>query len=351
MKLPTLPRLANLGVVVLTFVAYLAPVVSPAAFWPLAFFGLLYPWLLLLHIGFILFWALRRHWYCFFSIGTILLGWTHLCSIVGWQSRSAPANATMAIAVTSLNAHSMKIYRQAGKVISPETLTQLIAKNPPNILCLQEFGSTQVHRDEQYANAIISGNELPHRYCRKGEELAIFSSYPILDAKVKHFNRTNGYLYVDLDVAARRIRVFNVHLQSNAVSSIAEQVAAEGDLQQKETWLQIRGMLARFKRAVQKRTLQAEEIALQIAASPYPVIVCGDLNDIPQSYAYYRLATGLQDAFKIRGRGLGFTYNGSIPGLRIDYIFAAPDFQIHQHVIRRSRFSDHDLVHSVLSLP
>ena len=35
--------------------------------------------------------------------------------------------------------------------------------------------------------------------------------------------------------------------------------------------------------------------------SPYPIIVCGDFNDVPVSYAYETIGAGLQNAFVEKG--------------------------------------------------
>src|SRR3546814_1952291 len=41
-------------------ISYLAPYVSPASFWPVAFFGLAYPFLVIANLFFLFFWLLRR---------------------------------------------------------------------------------------------------------------------------------------------------------------------------------------------------------------------------------------------------------------------------------------------------
>ena len=109
-------------------------------------------------------------------------------------------------------------------------------------------------------------------------------------------------------------------------------------------------MMSRYKRAAILRAEQAEEVVGQIEKSPYPVLLCGDFNEIPQSYAYYIISRGLQDAFKASGRGLGVTYNGRIPALRIDYVMAGPEFEVLGHRIGRARFSDHYPVYGVVRL-
>lgn len=75
---PQLMRWLNVSVILLTFLSYLAPITNPNAFWPLAFLGLGFPMLLIANILFVLWWAFRRHWYAFFSVGCLLMGWSHV---------------------------------------------------------------------------------------------------------------------------------------------------------------------------------------------------------------------------------------------------------------------------------
>jgi endonuclease/exonuclease/phosphatase family metal-dependent hydrolase len=76
-------------------------------------------------------------------------------------------------------------------------------------------------------------------------------------------------------------------------------------------------------------------------ASPHPVIFCGDLADVPNSYAYFQVRGRLQDAFLEKGRGLGRTYGFISPTLRIDYIFADKKFKVKQFAKFRTGYSDH----------
>lgn len=338
-------RLLNVCVILLTFLAYVAPWVSPIRFWPMAFFGLLYPWLLLLNVLFILLWAARKNWYFLFSLGCLLLGWGHLRSVVGLSTGAY--HAEDAITVLSFNAHNFKFYPNTIETASEATFAPVLDGKNVSIACFQEFPNTP-NQAKPYAQYLQKKQQLPHRAQRANSELAIFSAFPILQFETVQFNSSNGYQYADLNVQGRTVRVFNVHLQSNAVSAIAEEVATKGDFQQRETWLQIRGALGRFRRAVQKRALQAELVAAKIAESPHPVIVCADLNDIPQSYTYRILSQGLQDTFRQRGRGLGFTYLGRIPGLRIDYVLVAPDWGVLGANRQRTRFSDHRAVYGTI---
>jgi endonuclease/exonuclease/phosphatase family metal-dependent hydrolase len=87
--------------------------------------------------------------------------------------------------------------------------------------------------------------------------------------------------------------------------------------------------------------VQAEILHHKIEESPYPVIVCGDFNDVPSSYAYFTARGSLQDAFLKKGAGFGRTFRFISPTLRIDYILADKKFDVLQYSSFKVPFSDH----------
>ncbi len=348
-RLTRLLRWFNLLLVLATFLAYLAPLVSPATFWPLSFFGLLYPWLLLGNICCMLGWLAMRKYYFIFSAGCIVLGWGHVQSYIGIHStRPAPEGA--AIRLMTFNCYDFREKGRGGDWIPEDKLPEAFPIGDWDVLCFQEFPNRRHGRNVEVGRYLQNGG-YKHAIFQTGGGLALFSRFPIAAHETHYFpNRSNGYQYADLNVNGQTIRLFNIHLQSSSVSVIADKVAEDANLQEKETWLRIRGMLGRYKRSTMLRAEQAEEIAEHIRRSPHPVLLCGDFNEIPQSYAYHTIARGMQDAFKARGRGLGITYGGKIPALRIDYVLAGPQFEVLSHRIGRSGFSDHFPVYSTVRL-
>lgn len=341
-------RWVNILLILTTFLAYLAPYVSPATFWPLSFFGLLYPWLLLGNMLCIIGWLAFRKYYFLYSLGCIVLGWGHFQSYAGLRlaPRNYPDDSIRAMTFNSFGFHHGG---KNGERFSKEELPGSFPLEGMDIICFQEFPSPR--RANYFTDYIQANSPLKYVVFQKGGSLAIFSRYPVKIHDTHYFpNRVNGYQYADLEISGRTVRLFNIHLQSNSVTHIAEQVAEDADLQDKKTWLRIRGMMGRYKRAAVLRAEQAEEVARKIRESPHPVLACGDFNEIPQSYAYHTLSQGLQDAFKAGGRGLGVTYNGRIPALRIDYVMAGPEFEVLGHKIGRARFSDHYPVWGVVRL-
>jgi endonuclease/exonuclease/phosphatase family metal-dependent hydrolase len=334
----------NLFLVLATIMCYFSPFISPATFWPASFIGLAYPWLLLANILFIGLWAFTRSKFAFLSIVCLAIGWNHIQSIVGFNTQLPTAKDD--IGIMTFNVYGFR-KTQDFTTIEQQQLSKALDVKAVDIICFQEFpGIPQSHPINQY---FIKENGLKYTTELPAKGISIFSRYPIINSKTEHFsNGANGYQYVDIRLDTTIIRVFNIHLQSNAVSGIANVVAEEGNLQEKETWLNIRGMMAQYKRTAIKRAKQAEEVAKVVRESPHPVILCGDFNDIPQSYIYKTLAAGLQDSFREKGRGLGITYSGKIPALRIDYILASPELEIRNFKVGEKNFSDHFPVFSTV---
>mgnify|MGYP003949570147 CR=1 FL=1 len=75
--------------------------------------------------------------------------------------------------------------------------------------------------------------------------------------------------------------------------------------------------------------------------SPHPVVFCGDVDDVPNSYVYFKIKGNLQDAFLKKGLGLGRTFQFFSPTLRIDYIMADKRLKVEQFTRLGYPYSDH----------
>ncbi len=75
--------------------------------------------------------------------------------------------------------------------------------------------------------------------------------------------------------------------------------------------------------------------------SPYPVIICGDFNDVPNSYAYSKIGKNMHNAFVKKGAGIGRTFSRITPTLRIDNIFTDKKFTIEQYTRIKEKLIDH----------
>jgi endonuclease/exonuclease/phosphatase family metal-dependent hydrolase len=102
--------------------------------------------------------------------------------------------------------------------------------------------------------------------------------------------------------------------------------------------------------AYKARAVQADTIASIRNRSPYKVIICGDFNDVPVSYAYTKIKGNLKDAFSETGFGLGWTLNLSIYKFRIDYVLYDATFTTNYFNISKVKYSDHYPVYCQLNI-
>ncbi|HEV2831490.1 MAG TPA: endonuclease/exonuclease/phosphatase family protein, partial [Hanamia sp.] len=91
----------------------------------------------------------------------------------------------------------------------------------------------------------------------------------------------------------------------------------------------------------ESRYQQAELVSQKIKESPYPSLICGDFNDVPNSSTYFKIKDNYQDAFLKKGSFIGRTFRFISPTLRIDYILADKRFKVKQFQTIHVPYSDH----------
>lgn len=336
--LKNLVKILSAAVIFLTLLAYVCPHVNPSQFRWFTFFGTAFPWFLLANIILTGVWAWRLNRFALYHLGILAFGWQYITGFVGldFGKDTVPENAV------SIATHNIGgIWR--GQHFISDSLREKTASNYfsfwqknglPDVLCLQEISVKFYH-------ALAQKMGYEHTFnLKKGT--VIFSRYPIEAGGEVPFSKTsNSSLWADVRIGKKLVRVYNVHLQSNKVSVTTEKVIEDPDLNEGETWRQIGGVLKRVGGATSIRADQAQRVRQHLATSPNPVVVCGDFNDTPNSYVYARIAEGLNDTFRKKGLGLGTTFAGALPLLRIDYILTEKTMKTFSCQIPRSGGSDH----------
>ncbi len=330
----------NFGLILTTAACYIAPNFPPSSFWPAIFLGMAFPVLVIFHFIFIMSWAIFKKWYFVLSLVCVIVCWENIGLLVGHPFKVTDMRKIPTTKIVSLNAAQ-------GKFDSDEAISNFIEKEKPDILCLQEF----------YIKSTKWKGAVPlyeHQKTRKTQ--TILSKHPIQNSGIVDIvgsNGSNGCSWADIKIQDQIIRFYNLHLSSNRISGKVDNLAENtevNNLNDKETWRETRSILSLVKESAKIRGKQAKTIKQHIASSPHPVIVCGDFNDPPQSYTYNVLSQNLKDHFKEQGTGRGFTYNGNIPFLKIDYILSSPSIPVYSHEVIREDFSDHFPVISVIGL-
>jgi len=231
-----------------------------------------------------------------------------------------------------------------------QKMFDLIKQQNADVLCMQEFHTSTI--PEFYDN-ITPVKELGYPYFyfsfdTDGDNLfyssIIFSRYPIIDSGFIRYPRPtlpDVLLHADIKVNGDTVRVYTTHLQSlqfnrkdyerlNKIAGIQDSLL-----------LNSRNIISKMRRGYANRSIQADMVNDMLENSPHPILLCADLNDVPNSYTYHTIRGDMQDAFLKKSFGIGRTYAGLSPTLRIDYIFADRNFKIKQFSRIRKRLSDH----------
>jgi endonuclease/exonuclease/phosphatase family metal-dependent hydrolase len=359
--------LINLLVALLFLVCSFAQSMHPADWWFTGFLGLFFPYLLFLLCAFFLFWLMVKWKYALFSALVLLAGagtiQLHIpLRFSGVSLENAPGGSVRIMTwnirhfipfeekkfIPNRSDHQKKIFAEIRKV-------------NPDIICFQEFVSlptdelkdpVKVLREQfGYRYVQFSGNDIFDT--REYSGTAIFSKLPILGSGLIPFspsteNNSEHTVYADVAFGRDTVRFFSVHLQSFGFGSREYRVIDDVKAKRDSSVIESKLLLRKMRNTFYWHGIQSDFIAQQAALSPYPVLIAGDLNDVPGSYAYAAVRGDRGDVFLDKGAGLGPTFTSSssfilqlLPTLRIDYIFPPPLFQTIQVTRGGKKISDH----------
>lgn len=347
---------SNVIVVFIFILSCLVPYLNPQTWWFISFFGLAFPFLLLLVIFFLLGWLMiLKPRLALISFVALLVGIKSIAVFFAFHNPRAFTydKEPGTLRVVSWNvARFIELKRNTNK--GSETrlkMFDLLKQQNADVLCLQEFHTST--NPEYYNNIEKIQKELgyPFYYFSFDEDgdnhyysSIIFSRYPIVDSgRIRYPRPTlpDVLLHADIKVNKDTLRFYTTHLQSlqfgkSDYRSIEKIKAAEDSLLPSS-----RSILSKLKRGISNRSIQADIVNEVIGNSPHPVLVCADLNDVPNSYTYFTVKGDMQDAFLKKGTGIGRTFSGLSPTLRIDFIFADNAIKIKQFRRVTKKYSDH----------
>jgi endonuclease/exonuclease/phosphatase family metal-dependent hydrolase len=138
--------------------------------------------------------------------------------------------------------------------------------------------------------------------------------------------------------------LINSHLESNKISDDERTdyyyLTKDPNKQKLENFTHM--MFQRLTPAFKMRAKQAQVInqAIRENKNPY-IIVCGDFNDTPISYARHTIKGDLEDAFVESGSGMGISFNRHRFFFRIDYILHSKNMKAYNCTVGKLKISDH----------
>lgn len=345
--------------------SYISIYFPPDRFWIAAFFGLACPFFLAVNALFLLYWIILRRPELLVSLIMILGGASYLDRIIRipiqLTDNANPSNISVkdsdTLHILSYNVRAFNLYDWAHNPKAANGILDFVASSKADIICFQEFYSRAESR--LLLKEIPKGTDIaPHAHIyyyfqdKEGGRygIATYSKFPIVrKGAIKFENTYNVCIYTDLRIGNDTIRIYNSHLQSVRFRKANFDFLDTMKLKYNERqFVAIKDISYRLKNAYIKRTSQVNAIAGHIRKCPYPVIVCGDLNDTPVSYTYHTIRGNLKDSYEESGIGDGTTYKRPWSSFRIDYIFYGKNFRSCNFKTINIPYSDHFPVYSYL---
>jgi len=345
---------SNIVAALFMFLTLIGSVLSPDIFILPAYFALFFPFTIFINIVFVVFWLFARKWFFLVSLSILLFSSTQInntCPVHFGKTGTPHANNTI-----RLLTYNTKVLGDIKKHTrrSPNKVIQYVLDSDADIVCLQEF---TVSRNKEYItpeDIFRIFKKYPYKQIQYKQNInnnsqvsgvATFSKYPIINRQLIHYSSYyNVSIFSDINIHGRIIRLVNNHLESNRLTEHEKDMPLT--LKDNFDTKRLTGITLHFSHklaaAYRLRAVQADAVAKVIAESPYKVVVCGDFNDVPTSYAYTTVKGKLKDSFAETGNGLGVTFHDRYYHFRIDYIFYDPvAFTPIEYKMDKVNYSDH----------
>ncbi len=345
---------------ILFLFALLIPKLNPANWWLCGVLGLAVPYLAIILFFIFIFWLIAKPILSIIPLCCLLAGYWQISVLMAFNF-SAPQSAdtpkgTMRIA--SWNVANMYGLSKNSDVKRQNRLeiSKTIHNVNADIICLQEFNHSYTQGKDADNIGLFTDLYPFHYYSIDYNKnngyytngTIIFSKKPILQKEAISF-KTSGQvkehlLYTDFLLDKDTFRIYTAHLQSFSFTSSDYSDIEKIKSQDEEAVEASKNILRKMRSAFTSRGAQADLVHTSIQQSKYPVVMCGDFNDVPNSYVYFKIRNTMQDAFLEKGFGTGKTYMKLAPFLRIDYLFADKKFDIKQFQLIDEKLSDHAMI-------
>lgn len=317
----------HLGILLLMLGTLMNAFVPPKVFPWFNLLSLGFPVLVILYAVFTIFWLFswKKRTFVFMLAGLIFTS-----PVQRWVNFSSDKKETADLKIVTFNV-------KAGTLGADDVEKYLNASNA-DVVMLQESGR----------KISVKGME------KSGQEgiLAIFTKHRVVDSKdlIKgNYESNNAYVsQADIEIKGKVYRFINAYLEPFKFEK--GMITMDGVKEEDEK--KLKNIVKRLIPVFKKHQEQVDIIREGIENSPYPVILCGDLNSVPNSYEYYHLSAGLEDAFVKVGKGSATSFHDYKFPIRIDYIFSSKTIQPVTYKVDRSiKLSDHYPVIGTFSLP
>lgn len=324
----TLIFLVTLVISIATCVAYYSSYIQPDILNHLVLIQFAFPYLWLANAVLVVVdFLFGKNWKVLLPLLTAIVTANGALSVFNIAGGRASLSEAKTLKILTYNVHYLSLTKS-------DSVVAFLKEQDADIVCMQEADNNSWKRmksalsDYKYVLCHRSTEKNPQY---QGDRVIVASKYPMNEVP-QNGDKELGLFsqWLDVCVGNDTIRLVNCHLASIGLKS--EQIGLfdveqkNNDLSKGEIKKQVNITVSKMSSAYHIRQRQIESIELEIKKTGKPVVICGDFNDTPISYTYQVMKrVGLKDSFYEVGRGLGDTYNGKLPPIRIDYVWYSPD--------------------------
>lgn len=359
MHLPIIHPILRLALLILSLIIYALTIFAAYAgrinteyFTLPALFVLILPWLAIATLIIAVLWLCNGHLFAGgLGILAIIASWGPVSTAcpISW-SKKASEGAKVFKLMTYNMIHGWDMENASGGLDRNRTIDYIMNSNA-DIVCLQEVIKLNEQDIPLFSEAQQEELRKVYPYQAGSTQLdtKVLSKYPVeyVDAS-RYIDGTfdrRCYTFYKVQIDGRTLTIVNCHLMSFLLSK--EETSVLTDIKSvksaKASYRELKGDIRRkLNYGFEKRKVEAEVLRKALDKIEGPLIVCGDFNDVPESYAY-RLIRGndLKDAYVETGFGPLVTYNRHAFWFHLDQVLYRGPLRALDVEKGKTRLSDH----------
>ena len=307
--------LLHLFIIVLLLGTLLNAYTPPRVFPWMNMLSLGFPVLMILNVLLCVFWMVlwKKRTFLFLLLSLFLINPTRR-----WVNYSGTFKGKPNLKIVSVNI-------KGGTLFGYQKVYDYLKTTDADIILAQEYGSEfkvpgYEHRTDAY------------------EIVALNSKIKILEqGKIATVGNGNSF-FADIEFNGKKIRLINVYLSPFSFDKGKVKPSEDFDKNKLKLNYVVRKLVPTFK----NHQDEVADIQRAVEESPYPVILAGDFNAVPNSYEYYQIGKNLKDVFVEAGNGSATSFHDYKFPIRIDYVFCSPEIKPASYRVDRSvKISDH----------
>ena len=322
----------NLLIVLLMILVGNVDKLHPADYPLLANLGLGFPVILFANLVFLVVWAFARWRMIWLPVLGFLICYGPIRTYMPFNIPEEKPHG--AIKVMSFNVYMFDPWDVKKGETNP--IVDYVVNSKADIVCLQEATV-----DASGSDHILDTLKKHYPYYKlmvkkkpAADHILLLSRYPILwQDSIPYKSNSNMSVAYMLDIKGTKTLLVNNHFESFGLTNDDKEgfkTLVKGSMKTNDMKSESSHLLHKLGTVAERRAPEVEMVAKYVKKyldKKVPVILCGDFNDNPLSYAHRTIANLLTDCYVSSGNGPGISYHKSGMYFRIDHIFCSDDFE------------------------